>query len=1205
MDANRWQKVKVIFQTAVEQPPTVRARYIAEACAGDGELRAEVEVLIASHEQAPHFIEEPAIHMVRRGNEDITLAQGASGVIIDPSTFPIEHWERYEFVEFIGAGGMGKVYKARDPRLDRFVALKFLQCHDKKMIERFLQEARAQAQVEHENICKVYEVGEVQGYPYIAMQFISGLSLKQAKDGMSLVEKVKVVRKVAEALEAAHREGLIHRDIKPANILVERDERGEFQPYIVDFGLARAIEAESLTVSGMVMGTPSYMAPEQVATAFKDEEYVEQRQDQRTDIYSLGATLYEVMTGQPPFRGGISMEVLFRIMHLDPPLPRKFNDQIPLDIETIIMKCLEKEPARRYASAQALADELKRYLDGDPIEARPVSFAFRLWLRAKKHRAVVALIAIAFVAVCTFAGMALKERWSARERARLAQQFGQEVKEIEAILRYANMLPLHDTAREKEMIRARMRQIETELPALGSTGLGAGSYALGRGYLALQEYEAARTHLERAWQSGYRAPQVAFALGQALGQLYIKARDEAQRIDNKDVRQARKDQIEKELRAPALQYLRSSIGLSSESPAYIEGLIAFYETRQQDALTLAEQAFQQLPWLYEAKRLEGEIYVAMGSDLQDRGKFAEALELYERAGLAYQTAIDMARSDTSIYAADCTRWNLIMGVERVLGRSEQEAFSNLVTACDRALKASGDNWRAHLTKAWAYMRQGEKLQQTGKDPMAELMRAIETTDAVIRLNEQAEEAYSCRGSAYGLIGDYQRSRGADPRAAYEQASENYRRALKINGNQAYIYSNAALIWSNKGEYEMAQGLDPEPSFQRSIENYQRAIEVNPKYAIAYNNLGTVYDSIGRHDFDKGRDARPATENAIKYFRKAIEINPKYTSALNNLGQSLAVLGYYQMELGEDPRPLLKQAEEIYQQVLTINPKYIYTRANMANVYTTTGEYELRVGLDPHAAFDRCIAAFQQLLADGVKHVSLYGGIGRAYYYKGIYEWRRGGDPQPHLEAAIAAHKRALELNVNYAASYRDIGAAQTIKAEYLLAQGRNPGAAVGAGRAAFARALQINDKDSYTFLRQGELELVAARWAVVSKGTPEPLFQAAAATFDRALAINDRDAANHIGRAKLARWRSEWQFTNKQTSAGELAQGLAALEKTLALNPRNAEALALRGALRLLQARAGQERELLKQGREDIEAALRINALLERDYGSMRTLAVK
>jgi serine/threonine-protein kinase len=333
-----------------------------------------------------------------------------------PKGFPIAGWDRYEYVSFIGRGGMGAVYKARDPQLSRFVALKFLLRTEGGRAKRFVAEARAQARVEHEHVCKVYEVGTANGVPYIAMQFIDGVTLSQAQDQMTVDDKVHVMRKVADAVHAAHQGGLIHRDLKRSNVMVERTEDGKWQPFVLDFGLAREVDAGH-TVAGEVAGTPAYMAPEQARG---------ERADRRTDVWGLGATLYALLTGRPPNQG-TTAEAFASLVTKDVPSIRTVVPQLPGELATIVMKCLESDPARRYASAGELSADLRRYLAGEPIAARPKSLVYRASKRLRRSWALAAAVAVAACAVIAvgvlWARSAAQSRL-AEKRVRIAPRFG-------------------------------------------------------------------------------------------------------------------------------------------------------------------------------------------------------------------------------------------------------------------------------------------------------------------------------------------------------------------------------------------------------------------------------------------------------------------------------------------------------------------------------------------------------------------------------------------------------------------------------------------------------------------------------------------------------------------------------------------------------------------------------------------------------------
>jgi serine/threonine protein kinase len=267
----------------------------------------------------------------------------------------------YEILSVLGQGGMARVFKARDRDLDRLVALKVLRPDVPVSQSRFFREARAQARVVHDHVCRLYDVGRSAQAPFIAMQLVDGKSLAAVARKLDLRDRLLAFCDVADAIQAAHRKGLLHRDLKPANVLVER-RAGGWHAYVTDFGLARDLLKPGSTLEGRLIGSPLYMAPEQADART--------RLDARTDVYRLGATLYELLVGRPPFLGASSLQILYRTLHEDPVPPRKLDRALPAGLERVVLQCLEKAPERRYPSAEALAEDLRRHLRGQCIQAR-------------------------------------------------------------------------------------------------------------------------------------------------------------------------------------------------------------------------------------------------------------------------------------------------------------------------------------------------------------------------------------------------------------------------------------------------------------------------------------------------------------------------------------------------------------------------------------------------------------------------------------------------------------------------------------------------------------------------------------------------------------------------------------------------------------------------------------------------------------------
>jgi WD40 repeat protein/serine/threonine protein kinase len=315
--------------------------------------------------------------------------------------------EGYRLLGVLGRGGMGMVYQAEQLGLKRLIALKMIREHivaDAGIRARFRTEGHAVARLQHPNIVQIFEVGEANGRPYYSLEYLPGGSLADKLAGMPQPPRhsAELVELTARAVHFAHEHGIVHRDLKPGNILLSADGA----PKIADFGLAKLIEAEAgasvglSTAGNLIQGTPCYMAPEQAVPGAHAKPI-----GAPADIYSLGAILYEMLTGEPPFHAHSPLETAMQVVHTEPTPPRRFRAEIPSDLETICLKCLAKEPERRYRSALELAEDLRRFRTGEPIQARPISRAERLWRWTRRNPLIATLLAA--LAVVLMAGLSV------------------------------------------------------------------------------------------------------------------------------------------------------------------------------------------------------------------------------------------------------------------------------------------------------------------------------------------------------------------------------------------------------------------------------------------------------------------------------------------------------------------------------------------------------------------------------------------------------------------------------------------------------------------------------------------------------------------------------------------------------------------------------------------------------------------------------
>lgn len=406
------------------------------------DLTAELQDFFEDHDWMHELAGEPLISDNVPGVDDSQLSMGttivhaaarqrqSSAAYETPIAAQMGAFGDYELLNEIARGGMGVIYKARQSSLNRIVALKMIRSShlaSQEEIDRFRSEAETAAGLDHPGIVPIFEVGEQAGQQYYSMALVDGISLSDVlrqEQVLSPQTAAELVRRVAVAIEYAHGKGVIHRDLKPANVLLARSltlngiplkidgEEQYCEPKVTDFGLAKRLESDSgLTGTGQILGTPSYMAPEQAAGQGDNLGPL-------ADVYSLGAVLYCLLTGRPPFRAANVLETLKQVIHDEPVPPRQLNSAIPHDLETICLKCLNKAPTKRYDSALEFAKDLQRYLNGEPVLARPTGFWERSWKWVKRRPAVASLVVVGSIAALTSVGLAVGYTYQ-QERERI------------------------------------------------------------------------------------------------------------------------------------------------------------------------------------------------------------------------------------------------------------------------------------------------------------------------------------------------------------------------------------------------------------------------------------------------------------------------------------------------------------------------------------------------------------------------------------------------------------------------------------------------------------------------------------------------------------------------------------------------------------------------------------------------------------------
>jgi eukaryotic-like serine/threonine-protein kinase len=1103
--------------------------------------------------------------------------------------FPIPGWNRYKPIRFLGQGGMGKVFLARDLRLRREVAIKFVRSDDPVHVARLITEARAQARVDHERVCKVYEVGEAQGEVYIAMQYIAGETLGALAKELTVEQKAMILRDASLGIHEAHRAGIIHRDLKPGNIMVERAEDGRLKAFVMDFGLARDW-TEGATETGTVLGTPHYMAPEQARGEV-------QRLDRRADVYSLGATLYYLLTGKASVPGENALEVLSNIATAEPLALRAIDPDIPADLEAIALKCLEKDRSARYDSARALAEDLDRFLRGEPVEARPIGTWYRLRKRLAKHRGLMIAAAVAASLLLAALGWGISTRREAAARERLAQRFTELVERIESLARYSALSPLHDIRGDQAAIRARMDELSREITNAGPLAVGPGHYALGRGYLALGDEQKARELLESAWERGYHEPRAAYALALVVGRQYAERLREIERIESKDRRESQRRDLEHRYRDPALAYLRQSQGAEVPSAEYVAALVAFYEGRLDDALARLDAIGVGLPWFYEAPALRGDVLEARASRRWNEGDREGALADFEAGRRAYAVAESIGESAPAVHEALGELEYAAMRMELYGQGDVKPPFERGEEAARRALVALPEHYRARVLQASLYRRFAEHEADRGGNVDDLMAKAIAAAEAAVALAPTQAPGRMELGRSYYQSGSYRQEHNLDPRAELRKAIEIFGGVSA--GDRDYDYHlYVGLIYQTWADYEDQIGLDSLPNRGKTIEAYLAATRLDERKPPAWINLGTTY--FMRAVQPRSPDPDGDLERARAALEKAHTLNPKHVVPCFYGGEVHSAMGLRERARGRDGRPELTKALDSYREGLAINPSMWHLHSGAGISLLELGREAWDRGQSPDLLLQQAIAELEQAVTAAPEQASAHDNLGEALLQRARFERARGDDPVVSALAALAALQRAVALSPEVPALWANLGMIHLFLAEQDLAQKREPRARLDQALEALDRGSKPSPNEANAHLGLGEARGLLARVHAQNGPASSADLEAGAQEMEKAIALapDELEYRLRFGQFCVARAAAEKKAT--RAAAPILQRGLALAAQVLAARPEWPDARLLRARLLLIQAQAAEspaeQREIAARAGDDFTAALAANPNLEHAW---------
>ncbi len=795
-------------------------------------------------------------------NDATSNPQNPALITPTDNRFPISVSSRFSYVKKIGKGGSGLIYLSFDSQLQRHVALKFFLNSSQKNIPNLISEAQSQARVEHNNICQIYEIIESEDSVFLVLQYIDGKNLHDKLPSITFNQIIDIFLQCAFALHTAHQNGIMHRDFKPMNIMIS-DAQDELVPHLIDFGLAWDLLHDQESGKNRNAGTLNFMPPEQSNNS-------ENSIDHRADIYSLGASLYYCVSGGIHYQKD-NFELL-----------TNNAQKIPKDVQLILKKCLASSPLQRYQTAQEVGDELQRYLNNEPINAR-TGITYRLSRKIKKHKWMFSSFIASLLIILSILTVNRYNNTVLQENVNIQIEFNEEINAVESAAQFTYMSPLHNIEFERNQWNIKILEIKETLKNGPPTIKGVANYAIGRIYIELKDYEQAIPHLEKAYQLGPNN-NIAFYLAIAYSEKFNQEFNIINNIPDKKSRQSKLLILNKTYKEPAKKLLLNNLEKIPHVP-YAKALLAYYQNDLSAASSILDNASSLPFWFYLDDILQGDVLLKKARQLHESGSAAATIiPIINKAITAYNVSIEIAPSDPSARLRPMIAELLKLRVKIQAG-----------ITVDRDV----------MTRISSYSNNIEKIDAS----------YVERHQIAGQLAQ-----------FYALSLHYS---SGSPQPWFELAEQELTiAATQKKNSQSWLALGS--LYTSMLEYYNAVGLNTDEIIDKAIQAFLNISPSNQDYYY-FNELATLHRSQTKNKNNK--EANELYKNAINYYFKANKKTPENIGSLINAASTMFEMS--ENYTANSRYDFLNRAIKIINTVLEKFPNHF-----VANYYLTVFQTEL-------------------------------------------------------------------------------------------------------------------------------------------------------------------------------------------------------------------------------------------------------------------------